>query len=123
MPVRDLRLSTRRRTGTMFNDKKELESAHRYASNADVYDAIADEYYDPQAHKTTRNFDQTTSVALQNKFPLVDSDGLVLDVGCGRGRIVEYLRFESSRVVQLDGSAKMLALTPRETSVIRVHHR
>ncbi|MCA1702281.1 MAG: class I SAM-dependent methyltransferase, partial [Actinobacteria bacterium] len=50
-------------------------------------------------------------------------DGLILDVGCGRGRAQEYLGVPSSRVVHLDNSAAMLRLAPREGALARVLHR
>lgn len=85
------------------------------------YDAVADEYYE-LSHKTCRNFDQTTRAALASVRSLVPKGGLILDVGAGRGRCGEYLDVDCSRVVQLDSSAKMLSLIPREESLLRVLH-
>ncbi|MGX1793720.1 class I SAM-dependent methyltransferase [Microbacterium sp. NPDC055312] len=82
------------------------------------YDALANEYYDDD-HKTCRNFDATTLTALahlRSKLPA----GKVLEVGAGRGRANEFLRIEPGRVVQLDNSAAMLNLEPREASFLRV---
>lgn len=84
------------------------------------YDALADEYYDP-AHKTCRNFDAATqgaTAAVRAQFP---DAGLVLEVGCGRGRAAEFLHITADRVVQLDSSQRMLCLAEREASLLRIH--
>ncbi|WP_244930833.1 class I SAM-dependent methyltransferase [Nocardioides sp. W7] len=86
--------------------------------DAKPYDALAGEYYDA-AHKTSRNFDATTIDAvatLQHDLPT----GKVLEVGAGRGRANEFLNIDSNRIVQLDNSAAMLRLQPREASLVRV---
>jgi SAM-dependent methyltransferase len=85
------------------------------------YDPLAGEYYDP-AHKTSRNFDRTTSVALEPLKERVPADGLVLEVGAGRGRCNEFLGIDPKRVVQLDSSEKMLSIDPREPCLLRVVH-
>ena len=83
------------------------------------YDTLAREYYDPY-HKTCRNFDFTTTKAIErNPVPIPD-DGLVLEVGCGRGRCFEFLVIESKRVVQLDYSSEMLSIEDREPSLLRI---
>jgi ubiquinone/menaquinone biosynthesis C-methylase UbiE len=86
------------------------------------YDAIADEYYEA-AHKTSRNFDEATTSALGPVRNRISADGLVLDVGAGRGRCCEYLAIDSRRVIHLDNSSRMLQVTPREHSLIRVVHQ
>lgn len=93
--------------------------------SSNPYDAIADEYYDNDLHPTSRNFDCTTRAAFESRSvrDRVSVDGLVLDVGAGRGRTREFLGIDASRVIQLDSSAKMLALEPREESLLRVIHR
>lgn len=83
------------------------------------YDEIAAEYYDP-GHVTSRNFDSATRVALREK-PFKAPDGLVLEVGAGRGRATEFLGIEASRIVQLDNSEAMFALKEREPSFLQVH--
>jgi SAM-dependent methyltransferase len=45
----------------------------------------------------------------------------VLEVGCGRGRVGEFLGIEPSRVIQLDLSHEMLALGDREPCALRLH--
>ncbi len=83
------------------------------------YDIIADEYYDVR-HITSRNFDQTTAYALKN-WKLARHDGLILEVGAGRGRSSEFLGLAGERVIQLDSSDKMLHLPNREACLLKVH--
>jgi SAM-dependent methyltransferase len=85
------------------------------------YDQIAAEYYDP-CHKTCRNFDHTTVVAFEALRSRSPVDGLVLDVGAGRGRCKEFLGIDPKRVIHLDNSSVMLALQPREESLLRILH-
>lgn len=85
------------------------------------YDQLAQEYYDP-FHKTCRNFDQTTSNAIKKTRSRVPKKGMLLDVGSGRGRCVEFLGVEPNRVVQLDNSRAMLELSPREECLFRILH-
>jgi SAM-dependent methyltransferase len=85
-----------------------------------AYDALAAEYYD-QSHVTSRNFDATTKVAAtdwRKRLP----DDLVLEPGAGRGRVGEFLGAPPERVVQLDSSAEMLALSDREPALLHVLH-
>lgn len=84
------------------------------------YDIIAEEYYDT-FHKTCRNFDYTTAVALKNNPIEFTEKGLVLEVGCGRGRCNEFLGIEHNRIVQLDSSLKMLSLKDREDCLLKIH--
>lgn len=83
------------------------------------YDGIAEEYYQP-GHRTSRNFDEATT-ALLSRLRITVRDGSVLEVGAGRGRALEFLDVDPSRVVQLDNSEAMLQLQPRERSLLRVH--
>jgi len=85
------------------------------------YDQIAAEYYDA-CHKTCRNFDHTTTVALETIRPRLPVDGLVLDVGAGKGRCKEFLGIDPMRVIHLDNSSVMLGLQPREESLLRILH-
>ena len=85
------------------------------------YDMVADEYYE-SIHKTSRNFDQTTVSALAHVRSLVPAEGLILEVGAGRGRSCEFLGIDGRRVVQLDSSPRMLALATREESLLRIVH-
>ena len=85
------------------------------------YDQIAGEYYD-SFHKTCRNFDQTTLKAIEPIRPRIPQDGLILDIGCGRGRCVEFLNVEADRVIQLDNSRAMLEISPRENCLLQVLH-
>lgn len=84
------------------------------------YDVLADEYYD-SFHKTCRNFDFTTVDSLAKHPITIPEGGLVLEVGCGRGRCTEFLSIESRRIVQLDSSQGMLALADRELCLLQVH--
>ena len=86
------------------------------------YDPIASEYYLAE-HQTSRNFDQTTAVALALVRDRVAANGPVLDVGAGRGRCCEFLQVDPSRVIQLDNSDRMLEVRPREDCALRVLHR
>lgn len=85
------------------------------------YDPIAEEYYD-LSHKTCRNFDETTLNALNNLQIEIPKEGLVLDVGAGRGRCIEFLRLTPNRIVQLDSSINMLQVSPREECAIKILH-
>ncbi len=84
------------------------------------YDALASEYYD-SFHRTCRNFDETTVNALTDRPVTIPAEGLVLDVGCGRGRCIELLGLDAQRIVQLDSSRKMLELQDRESCCLRMH--
>jgi SAM-dependent methyltransferase len=86
-----------------------------------AYDIIADEYYDP-FHKTCRNFDETTILAVRDIKRSIPKNGLVLDIGSGRGRTAEFLNIDPKRVIQLDNSKMMLELEPRECCLIRIHN-
>lgn len=88
--------------------------------NPTLYDLLASEYYD-DFHKTCRNFDMATKAALENSPMNLLEEGLVLEVGCGRGRCNEFLGIKFSRIIQLDSSRKMLAIEERETCLLRVH--
>jgi SAM-dependent methyltransferase len=86
-----------------------------------AYDVIAAEYYQ-DSHRTCRNFDEASKAALTSFRTRVPSEGLVLDVGAGRGRCNEYIGVDTSRVVQLDDSRFMLKVEPRESCLLRVLH-
>lgn len=84
------------------------------------YEQIAGEYYD-SFHKTCRNFDQTTSKAINSDVrSCIPKAGLILDIGSGKGRSVEFLDVDASRVIQLDNSHAMLTISPREECLIRI---
>jgi SAM-dependent methyltransferase len=91
----------------------------QHTARAAAYDDLASEYYSDR-HVTCRNFDVTTITALKSICPQVPSDGLVLDVGAGKGRVNEFLGVDPTRTIQLDSSANMLALDDREESLLRV---
>lgn len=82
------------------------------------YNLIAKEYYDV-AHKTCRNFDRATLAAFRSN-PFSCSNGMILEVGAGRGRAIEYLGVEHSRIVQLDSSKAMFELEEREPCSLKV---
>ncbi len=84
------------------------------------YDALACEYYD-SFHKTCRNFDETTVNVLTDRPVMIPAEGHILDVGCGRGRCIEFLGVDAQRIVQLDSSRKMLELQDREPCCVRIH--
>ena len=83
------------------------------------YDAVATEYYDSR-HITSRNFDQTTSFALKHR-KLASRNGLILEIGAGRGRSIEFLGVAPQRVIHLEISKEMLNLPDREPCLIKVH--
>jgi SAM-dependent methyltransferase len=83
------------------------------------YDKIAHEYYDPK-HVTSRNFDHATVQGLKTHPFALSPDGLVLEIGAGRGRAGEFLGLDGTRVVQLDNSEAMLSLQSREACLVRV---
>ena len=55
------------------------------------------------------------------KHPVIPKEGLVLEVGCGRGRCKEFLGIDAFRIVQLDSSRQMLGIEERESCYLRVH--
>jgi len=83
------------------------------------YDLLAHEYYD-NFHKTCRNFDVTTKAAFDKNPIEIPKQGLILEVGCGRGRSSEFLKVPANRIIQLDSSREMLALSDREPCCLRV---
>ncbi len=83
------------------------------------YDAIASEYYDP-GHVTSRNFDHTTREALREAPFAVPPEGLVLEVGAGRGRANEFLGIAGDRIVHVDNSEAMLNMEHREACLLKV---
>ncbi len=84
------------------------------------YDLLAAEYYDI-FHRTCRNFDAATAQALAKHPVSIPKEGLVLEVGCGRGRCKEFLGIDALRIVQLDSSRQMLGIKERESCYLRVH--
>ena len=88
--------------------------------NRTAYEALASEYYD-NSHTTSRNFDAATQEALRS-LRLTMPGGVIVDVGCGRGRCSEFLHVPPDRVVQLDNSAAMLEVAPREPAILKVLH-
>ena len=76
------------------------------------YDSIAKEYFDSR-HKTCRNFDLVTEIALKTLRPHVPSP--ILETGAGRGCCHKYTG--QFATVQIDSSRKMLSLQPREPAV------
>jgi len=77
------------------------------------YNRIANEYYEPR-HITSRNFDAATESACANRDFPIPKNGLVLEVGAGKGSAKKYCKVENSRIVQTDLAEDMLALSPRE---------
>ena len=62
-----------------------------------------------------------TKAALTSHPVPVPGKGLILEVGCGRGRCNEFLSISADRIVQLDSSCKMLALKDRESCLLQVY--
>jgi SAM-dependent methyltransferase len=69
------------------------------------YDTIA-RYYDPE------NDDVTDDLALYSELA-AETDGLILDVGCGTGRVMFHLAGEGHTVHGIDKSPEMLARAKR----------
>lgn len=83
------------------------------------YEPIASEYYDSR-HITSRNFDATI-LAFCSRFDFcIPSNGLVLELGAGKGCTGKYCKIESSRIIQIDISKTMLLLNPREDCLQRI---
>jgi SAM-dependent methyltransferase len=122
-PIRDIgKKEYVRRSKSIVHDPR--VSVHGISSDTKTptrngYDIIADEYYEAR-HITSRNFDDTTREYLAAHPALVPSHGLVLDLGCGRGRLSEYCGIPAARIVQADIAAKMLMLPQREPALGRV---
>ncbi len=83
------------------------------------YDEIADEYYDAR-HITSRNFDNATKAALNDGRANLPS-GLVLELGAGKGRSIEFLGIAPERIIHLDSSEIMLNLKERENCLLKIH--
>jgi ubiquinone/menaquinone biosynthesis C-methylase UbiE len=88
--------------------------------NATSYDDIAQEYYDSK-HITSRNFDAATLAFFTKWKCPIPKDGLVLDLGCGCGKINYYCGIANDRIIQFDISEKMLNLNPRERCKEKIH--
>lgn len=83
------------------------------------YEPIASEYYDSR-HITSRNFDATI-LAFCSRFDFcIPSNGLVLELGAGKGCTGKYCKIESSRIIQIDVSKTMLLINPREDCLQRI---
>lgn len=113
--------SHRGRSGRRVASVTRSHPPFRHHGSVAGYDALAGEYYE-DSHRTSRNFDAATRAAVA-ELGWTAPDGLILDAGCGRGRAIEYLAADQSRIVQLDSSNQMLALHPREPSLLRVLHQ
>lgn len=91
----------------------------QHKNNKSSYELIADEYYD-HTHVTSRNLDSAT-LEFCNDFNFeMPSEGLVLELGCGKGCSGKYCKVESKRIIQLDISRSMLRLDPREDCIQRI---
>jgi SAM-dependent methyltransferase len=85
---------------------------------ADAYGLLASEYYDPK-HLTSRNFDAATAAALHRQGHL-PPQGLILELGAGRGRAGEFLGALGQRTVQTDAAIPMLDHEPREPALLKL---
>lgn len=83
------------------------------------YDRLSQEYY-TASHRTCRNFDEASRGAFVGNNILLPKDGLVLDLGAGRGRVGEFLKVAKQRIIQCDISKAMLSFIPREDCLLRV---
>lgn len=84
-----------------------------------TYDEVAGEYYDA-SHVTSRNFDAATAAFMSQWDCPIPENGLVLDLGAGRGCARSYCGVPAKRIIQADISGKMLLLSPREPSRAQV---
>lgn len=117
MDVRTIKAHrTKQDTQSLINSSDSLWSR---AMNQSGYELLAGEYY-RSAHITSRNFDTATSANSRKFRRFVPPTGNILELGSGKGRVCGYLGVEGSRVIQLDSSANMLRLAPREASWCRV---
>lgn len=90
-------------------------AGHLARLSAAAYDALADEYYIRERHPTCGNFDVLQDALVSRLEVLCDgSDGVWLEVGCGRGRLDRVIAPE--RVILSDISPCMLALARRRTA-------
>lgn len=83
-------------------DVLETESLARHA-----YSLIGAEYYEA-AHITCRNFDATVDAYLERSLPTFKSGARYLEVGCGRSRLMRYLR-PDAQFLLMDISEVMIA--------------
>ena len=89
--------------------------------NKSSYDIIANEYYDSR-HITCRNFDEATLYFCKNikhEFS-IPQNGIVLEVGCGKGSVNRFFNVNLDRVIQADISLQMLNVYPRENSLCAI---
>lgn len=91
----------------------------KHKNNKSNYEIIADEYYNSN-HVTSRNLDSSTLEFCSNFVFNIPSDGLVLELGCGKGCSGKYCKIKNDRIIQLDISRSMLKLYPRENCVQRI---
>lgn len=75
----------------------------------DFYDTIA-RYYDAENEDVTDDLTLFSAVA-------ESTDGLILDVGCGTGRVMFHLATEGRSIHGLDRSAEMLARARRKQAL------
>jgi len=85
------------------------------------YEPLAHEYYD-LTHKTSRNFDESTRIFFKKHRSEIDIPpiGLVLDLGAGKGHVIEYCGVDKSRVIQVDISRTILSIFDREPCLQRI---
>lgn len=81
------------------------------------YEIIADEYYD-DIHLTSRNFDTSTFHYCSGEKYSLPSEGLVLELGAGKGNANKYFQIQPNRIIQTDISRSMLSIQPRENCLL-----
>lgn len=86
--------------------------------NQSPYALLAGEYYS-KAHKTSRNFDLATRETI-GEWRIENSLVRSVELGAGCGRVGEFLGVGPDHLVQVDISAEMLQVKPREECFIRV---
>lgn len=87
--------------------------------NNSNYEPIANEYYDSR-HITSRNFDTATLAFCSRVDFCIPSNGLVLELGAGKGCTGKYCKVDSFRIIQIDISKTMLLLNQREDCLQRI---
>lgn len=95
-----------------LNDQVIFKQSHFVVENFASYDAIADEYYDPDAHPTCHNFNHLSRICLERWIPDRFLSRDILEVGAGDSAVAAILYEKGLPLAGLelhDASEKMLA--------------
>jgi SAM-dependent methyltransferase len=95
--------------------KRGMPRGEHLPERGSSYDLIAAEYYEAR-HVTSRNFDAATAAFFRSRTCPFPSDGMVLEIGAGRGSVGGLCGLAHDRVIQTDVCLAMLMLRPREKS-------